>query len=101
MESNYNEFILPALMLFCTGLVGALIKKNLVIIFMCIEMMLCASLLLGASFASQYASNDALVLGFFVIAIAACEIAVALAVIIQHYKLKACTNINCLDSERE
>ena len=42
-----NQFLPPALMLFATGLLGAMFKRNLVTIFMCVEIMLCGATLGG------------------------------------------------------
>ncbi len=97
----FNDFAIPALLLFVVGLVGVLFKKNLLIIFMCIEMMMCASLLLVASVASKYLSVEGLVLSFFILAIGACEVAIALAIIIQRYKLKQKPFLDELNMDRE
>ncbi len=98
---EYNQFVLPALMLFASGLIGAMFKKNLVVVFMCIEMMLCAAALLAMSFSAQYAHADGCVFALLILAVGACEVAVALAVIIQRFKLKQQPFTDELNSKRE
>lgn len=73
-------------MLFFTGLLGVMFRRNIVAIFMCAELMLVASMLVFAAFAS--ASNDigGGVFVFFIMAIAAAEVAVGLAIITQLFK---------------
>ena len=78
MEDSLTKFLFPALMLFATGLLGAMFKRNLIIIFMCVELMLCGAML---AFASEYGDIRGGVFAFFVMTIAAAEVAVGLAVI--------------------
>lgn len=51
-----NQFLPPALMLFATGLLGAMFKRNLVTIFMCVEIMLCGATLALVAFAAATAT---------------------------------------------
>ena len=81
MEDSLTKFLFPALMLFATGLLGAMFKRNLIIIFMCVELMLCGARLAMLAFASEYGDIRGGVFAFFVMTIAAAEVAVGLAVI--------------------
>jgi NADH-quinone oxidoreductase subunit K len=67
--------------LFAIGVVGVLLRRNAIIIFMCIEMMLNAVNLALVAFADYYQSIDGQMLVFFVMVVAAAEVAVGLALI--------------------
>ena len=82
------KFLVPALRLFITGLLGVMFKRNAIIIFMSIEMMLVASMLVFVAFASAVGDIDGAVFTFFVMAIAAAEVAVGLAVITKLFKVE-------------
>lgn len=81
MEHTLSQFLFPALMLFVTGLLGAMFKRNLISIFMGIELMLCGAMLAFVAFASAYNNMDGAVFAFFILTIAAAEVAVGLAII--------------------
>lgn len=88
MEHTLNQFLFPALMLFATGLLGAMFKRNLVSIFMGIELMLCGAMLAFVAFASVYNNMDGAVFAFFILTIAAAEVAVGLAIITRLFKVE-------------
>lgn len=67
--------------LFAIGVVGVLIRRNAIIIFMCIEMMLNAVNLALVAFSDYYKTLDGQMLVFFVMVVAAAEVAVGLALI--------------------
>ncbi len=71
--------------LFAIGAIGVLIRRNAIIIFMCIEMMLNAVNLALIAFSDYYQSIDGQMLVFFVMVVAAAEVAVGLALIICHF----------------
>ena len=75
-------------MLFATGLLGAMFKRNLVTIFMSVELMLCGAMLAFAAFASAYDDLGGAVFAFFILTIAAAEVAVGLAIIMRLFKLE-------------
>ena len=83
-----NQFLFPALMLFATGLMGAMFKRNLITIFMSIELMLCGAMLAMLSFASEFNDMAGGVFVFFILTIAAAEVAVGLAIITQLFKVE-------------
>ena len=88
MEHTLNQFLFPALMLFITGLLGAMFKRNLISIFMGIELMLCGAMLAFIAFASVYNNMDGAVFAFFILTIAAAEVAVGLAIITRLFKVE-------------
>jgi NADH-quinone oxidoreductase subunit K len=74
-------FALSAL-LFCIGLAGVLLRRNAIVLFMCIELMLNAVNLTLAAAARMWGGADGQVFVFFVIVVAAAEVVVGLALIV-------------------
>ncbi len=87
MNEVLNQFLFPALALFLTGLLGAMFKRNLISVFMCVEIMLCGAMLSLVAFAYTYNDIDGAVFAFFIMTIAAAEVAVGLAIITQLYRV--------------
>jgi NADH-quinone oxidoreductase subunit K len=96
MVSLPHYLILSAL-LFSLGVIGVLIRKNILIIFMCIELMLNAVNLTFVAFARQLGNIEGQVFVFFVMAVAAAEVAVGLAIIVILYRFKTTVNIDSLN----
>ena len=74
--------------LFCIGVVGVLVRRNALIIFMSIELMLNAANLAFVAFARHLNSLDGQVIVFFVMTVAAAEVAVGLAIIVNMFRLR-------------
>jgi len=74
--------------LFCIGVVGVLVRRNALIIFMSIELMLNAANLAFVAFARHLHSVDGQVIVFFVMTVAAAEVAVGLAIIVNMFRLR-------------
>ena len=83
-----NEFLIPSLLVFTAGLIGVFCKKNMIAVFMCLELMLCGATLALVSFSSAFGNLDGAVFAFFALAVAAAEVALALAIVVQFYKLR-------------
>lgn len=79
-------FLALSALLFCIGIIGVLTRKNAIVIFMCVELMLNAVNLSLVSFSSHYGNVDGQILVFFSLAIAACEAVVGLAIIIAIFR---------------
>lgn len=79
-------FLALSALLFCIGIVGVLIRKNAIVIFMCVELMLNAVNLSLISFSSHYGNIDGQILVFFSLAVAAAEAVVGLAIIIAIFR---------------
>lgn len=102
-------YIALAACLFCIGIVGVLVRRNAIIIFMCIELMLNAVNLLLVAFSKMYhgvayASDKASTTGiegqlfvFFIMVVAAAEVSVGLAVIVMMYRNVHSVDINFLN----
>jgi NADH-quinone oxidoreductase subunit K len=95
-----------AVALFCTGVVGVLTRRNAIIIFMCIELMLNAVNLLLVAFSKMHAlanidrpvlAADAQVFVFFIMVVAAAEVSVGLAIIVMLYRNTHSVDVNFLN----
>lgn len=69
-------------LLFCVGLLGVLVRRNAIVLFMCVELMLNSINLTLAAGARMWAGADGQVFVFFVIVVAAAEVVVGLALIV-------------------
>jgi NADH-quinone oxidoreductase subunit K len=81
-----------SVVLFVIGAVGFLVRRNLIIMFMSIELMLNAANLAFVTFARQQLSMDGQVIVFFVMTVAAAEVAVGLAIIIALFRHRETLN---------
>lgn len=90
-------FALSAI-LFALGALGVLIRRNPIIIFMSVELMLNAANLLFVAFARVYENLNGQIYVFFVIAVAAAEVAVGLAIIVAIFRTKKTINIDEMNS---
>ena len=92
-----NHYIWLSTALFVIGVLGVLYRRNAIIIFMCIELMLNAVNLLMVAFAAYHGDGAGQVFVFFVMAVAAAEVAVGLAILINIYYNTNSTDINVLN----
>lgn len=92
-----NYYIALSAVLFGLGVMGVLFRRNAIIILMCIELMLNAANLLLVAFSSYYNNAHAQVFVFFIMAVAAAEVAVGLAILIMIYRNTKSTDINFLN----
>ncbi len=74
--------------LFCIGVVGVLVRRNALVIFMSIELMLNAANLAFVGFANHLNSLDGQIFVFFVMTVAAAEVAIGLAIIVNVFRLR-------------
>jgi NADH-quinone oxidoreductase subunit K len=91
------HYIFLSLTLFCIGIMGVLIRRNAIIIFMCVELMLNAVNLLMVAFSKMYVDAGAQVFVFFIMVVAAAEVAVGLAVIVMMYRKVHSVDVNILN----
>jgi NADH-quinone oxidoreductase subunit K len=83
-----GDYLLVSGLLFTIGFAGVLLRRNLIIIFMSLELMLNAANLAFVAFARQMQSVDGQILVFFVMTVAAAEVAVGLAIIVNLFRLR-------------
>ena len=79
-------FIVLSTVLFCLGVLGVLLRKNAIVILGCVELMLNSVNLLLAAFSAYKGNGDAQILVFFIMVVAAAEVAVGLAIIAMMYR---------------
>ncbi len=84
--------------LFCTGMLGVLIRRNSLVVFMCVELMLNAANLTFLAFAKDRGDINGHISAFFIIAVAAAEAAVGLAIVIAVYRSRGTVNIDELQT---
>ena len=92
-----NNYILLATILFSIGVTGVLFRRNTIIIFMCIELMLNAVNLLLVAFSSMHGDPGGQVFVIFIMAVAAAEVAVGLAILVMIYRHTGSVDINSLN----
>jgi NADH-quinone oxidoreductase subunit K len=88
------QYLLLAAMLFGVGVLGVLLRRNALVIFMSIELMLNAVNLTLITFARMRGTLDGQVLAFFVIVVAAAEVVVGLAIIVSIYRKKQSASVD-------
>ena len=93
-----DYYIALSAVLFVIGSLGVLIRRNPLIIFMSVELMLNAANLAIVAFASIYKTFSGQIFVFFVIAVAAAEVAVGLALIVEIFKSRKNINVDELNS---
>ncbi len=93
MPTLTHYLILSAVM-FCTGVAGVLTRRNAIIIFMSIELMLNSVNLTFVAFSAFLGDSTGQIIVFFVMAVAAAEAAVGLAIVIALFRNRQTVNIN-------
>ena len=89
-----SHYLMLSALLFSLGVVGVIIRRNAIVVFMCIEMMLNAVNLSFVAMARSLASLDGQVIVLFVMCVAAAEAAVGLAIIISIFRTRETINID-------
>jgi len=101
-----DYYIFLSIALFCIGIIGVLTRRNAIIIFMCIELMLNAVNLLLVAFSKMHhaaagavgnAGTDGQLFVFFIMVVAAAEVSVGLAIIVMMYRNIHSVDVNFLN----
>jgi len=87
-------------LVFCIGVVGVLVRRNALIIFMSIELMLNAANLALVAFGQRLGNLDGQAIVFFVMAVAAAEVAVGLAIIVTIFRVRRRLSVDDLSVMR-
>jgi len=101
--TTLNDYLIASGLLFATGLLGVMLRRNIIVIFMCLEMMLSAANLSLVAF-SRFRTVDGLpnyngqMLVFFIITVAAAEVAVGLAIIVALYRARRTVHVEDINS---
>lgn len=95
--TSIEPVILLSAALFVIGAIGVLIRRNALMIFMSVELMLNAANLAFVAFARQWGQLDGQVFVFFIMTVAAAEVAVGLALIVAIFRAKKSTSVDELN----
>ena len=85
-------FLVMAALLFTIGCIGVLVRRNIIVMLMCVELMLNAVNLTFIAFSHELQSMTGQVFSLFVITVAACEAAVGLAIVLALYRRRRTTD---------
>jgi NADH-quinone oxidoreductase subunit K len=88
------HFIALALILFVIGAVGVLVRRNAIVVFMCVELMLNACNLAFVAFARMHGALDGQVIAFFVMVVAAAEVVVGLAILTAIFRARRSASVD-------
>ena len=89
-----NEYLTLSMLLFTIGAGGVIARRNAIVIFMCIELMLNATNLAFVTFSRQHGNLDGQVAAFFVMVVAAAEVVVGLAIIMSIFRTRHSASID-------
>ena len=94
MRVGPGAYLLLSALLFGIGVVGVLIRRNAIVVFMCVELMLNAVNLSFITFAKTNGSLDGQVLAFFVMVVAAAEVVVGLGILVAIFRKRSSTSVD-------
>ena len=98
MHVGLQHYLAVSMTLFCLGLLGVILRRNLLVIYMSLELMLNAANLALVSFSRFNDKLDGQVLVFFIITVAAAEVAVGLALIVALYRKRQSAHVEDLNT---
>ncbi len=98
IQDTLNAYLLVSVLLFAIGLLGVLIRRNTLIVFMCLELMLVASTLALVAFSRFNGTMDGNVFVFFILTVAAAEVAVGLAIIVALFRKRVTVQVDELNT---
>ena len=98
MHVGLHHYLFVSFMLFSLGLLGVILRRNLIVIYMSLELMLNAANLALVTFSRFNNKLDGQVLVFFIITVAAAEVAVGLALIVALYRKRQSAHVEDLTS---
>ena len=88
------NYVYLAALLFTIGAAGVLIRRNAIVVFMCIELMLNAANLTLVAFSRMHGNLDGQIMAFFVMVVAAAEVVVGLAIIVMMYRSRHSASVD-------
>jgi NADH-quinone oxidoreductase subunit K len=98
MSAPLNAYVMLSALLFAIGFFGVLLRRNTLVIFMSLELMLVASTLALAAFSQFNGSIDGDVFVFFILTVAAAEVAVGLAIIVALFRQRQTVMVSQLNT---
>jgi NADH-quinone oxidoreductase subunit K len=100
MSPSLDAYVLLSAALFAIGFLGVLVRRNTLVIYMCLELMLVAATLALVAFSRFNRTEDGDVFVFFILTVAAAEVAVGLAIIAALFRARQTVQVDELDSLR-
>ncbi len=91
---NIANYLVLAAVLFTIGAVGVLVRRNAIVVFMCVELMLNSVNLTLVTFARTTGTIDGQIIALFVMVVAAAEVVVGLAIIMSIYRTRRSTSVD-------
>lgn len=101
IPATLNSYLFVSVALFAIGLVGVLVRRNTLIVFMCLELMLVASTLALVAFSRYNGTMDGNVFVFFILTVAAAEVAVGLAIIVALFRKRQTIQLDQLNALKD
>jgi len=91
---NPTAYLYLSALLFTIGAAGVLLRRNAIVMFMCVELMLNAGNLAFVTFSRMHGHLDGQVVAFFTMVVAACEVVVGLAIIMAIYRTRRSADVD-------
>jgi NADH-quinone oxidoreductase subunit K len=98
ISPTLDTYLVLSVVLFAIGLLGVLIRRNTLVVFMCLELMLVASTLALVAFSRYNGTMDGNVFVFFILTVAAAEVAVGLAIIVALFRKRMTIQVDELNT---
>jgi NADH-quinone oxidoreductase subunit K len=98
LQPTLNSYLALSFVLFAIGVLGVLIRRNTLVVFMCLELMLVASTLALVAFSRFNGTMDGNVFVFFILTVAAAEVAVGLAIIVALFRKRQTISVDELNA---
>ena len=94
MTDNTTAYVILSAILFTIGTIGVLTRRNAIVVFMCVELMLNAANLALVAFSRMHGNLDGQVTAFFVMVVAAAEVVVGLAIIMTIFRTRNTASVD-------
>ena len=91
---DISNYIFLSAILFTIGAIGVVVRRNAIVVFMCIELMLNAANLAFVTFSRIHGNLAGQVVSFFTMVVAACEVVVGLAIIVTIYRSRRSASVD-------
>ena len=101
MEITLTHYLLLAMALFLTGMVGFIVRRNIIVMLMCIELMLCSVNIVFAAFSRYHGDGGGHVFVLMSFAVAAAEAAIGLALLVEIYRRRRTVDVDDLKALME
>jgi len=98
LPETLNSYVILSAVLFGLGFLGVLLRRNTLVIYMCLELMLVASTLALVAFSRFNGTMEGNIFVFFILTVAAAEVAVGLAIVVALFRRTQTVRVDRLDA---